>query len=179
MFAPNSSASPHTAESICCRQCGGTLQEVSGREYLQCEYCLSLHFPFDDPLKVDQLVVSGEPVTSECPICSESLTGGNLDDVRVLHCKVCYGILLRNTDFGKVVSNRRSDRGAGVGEIPLPLDPRQYQRQLNCPSCHGPMEAHPYYGPGNSVIDSCCRCQLVWLDHGELRRIVRAAGGQQ
>ncbi len=33
------------------------------------------------------------------------------------------------------------------------------------------MDAHPYYGGGNVVIDTCATCQLVWLDFGELRKI--------
>ena len=38
------------------------------------------------------------------------------------------------------------------------------------------MITHPYYGPGNVVIDSCEPCELVWLDFGELRQIVDAPG---
>jgi len=38
------------------------------------------------------------------------------------------------------------------------------------------MEAHPYYGPGNVIMDSCGHCDLVWLDFGELRQIVDAPG---
>ena len=40
------------------------------------------------------------------------------------------------------------------------------------------METHPYYGPGNVVIDSCCGCGCgyVWLDHGELATLARAGG---
>jgi Zn-finger nucleic acid-binding protein len=36
------------------------------------------------------------------------------------------------------------------------------------------MDVHPYYGPGNAVIDTCGRCALIWLDHGELKVIVTA-----
>jgi hypothetical protein len=38
------------------------------------------------------------------------------------------------------------------------------------------MEVHPYYGPGNVVIDSCSACDLIWLDHGELKQISDAPG---
>ena len=38
------------------------------------------------------------------------------------------------------------------------------------------MTTHPYYGPGNVVIDSCEPCDLVWLDFGELKQIVDAPG---
>jgi Zn-finger nucleic acid-binding protein len=36
------------------------------------------------------------------------------------------------------------------------------------------MLGHIYAGPGNAVIDSCERCQVNWLDPGELRRIAVA-----
>ena len=38
------------------------------------------------------------------------------------------------------------------------------------------MVTHPYFGPGNVVIDSCEACAHVWLDFGELRQIVDAPG---
>ena len=36
------------------------------------------------------------------------------------------------------------------------------------------MLGHIYAGPGNVVLDSCERCQVNWLDAGELRRIAVA-----
>jgi Zn-finger nucleic acid-binding protein len=41
------------------------------------------------------------------------------------------------------------------------------------------MEVHPYYGPGNVVMDSCTTCDLVWLDVGELKQISEAPGGDR
>jgi Zn-finger nucleic acid-binding protein len=35
------------------------------------------------------------------------------------------------------------------------------------------MDAHPYFGGGNAVVDTCERCGLVWLDAGELAIIER------
>jgi hypothetical protein len=35
------------------------------------------------------------------------------------------------------------------------------------------MEAHPYFGGGNAVVDTCDRCNLIWLDAGELAVIER------
>jgi Zn-finger nucleic acid-binding protein len=36
------------------------------------------------------------------------------------------------------------------------------------------METHFYTGGGNVVIDDCERCELNWLDAGELVTIARA-----
>ena len=38
------------------------------------------------------------------------------------------------------------------------------------------MDTHYYGGPGNVIIDACDRCDLNWLDAGELMRIVLAPG---
>lgn len=38
------------------------------------------------------------------------------------------------------------------------------------------MDVHPYYGPGNIVIDTCSRCNVIWLDCGELQQIADAPG---
>jgi Zn-finger nucleic acid-binding protein len=38
------------------------------------------------------------------------------------------------------------------------------------------MTTHPYYGPGNVVIDNCPACAVIWLDHGELTAIRDAPG---
>jgi Zn-finger nucleic acid-binding protein len=38
------------------------------------------------------------------------------------------------------------------------------------------MLTHPYYGPGNVVIDNCAECDAIWLDFGELKQIVSAPG---
>jgi len=36
------------------------------------------------------------------------------------------------------------------------------------------MDTHFYAGPGNIVIDDCARCELNWLDAGELMVVARA-----
>jgi hypothetical protein len=37
------------------------------------------------------------------------------------------------------------------------------------------METHPYYGPGNIVVDTCSECGYLWLDHGEITRVENAS----
>jgi Zn-finger nucleic acid-binding protein len=37
------------------------------------------------------------------------------------------------------------------------------------------METHPYYGPGNIVVDTCSECGYLWLDHGDISRVENAS----
>ena len=60
--------------------------------------------------------------------------------------------------------------------IALPRRQHPTDRSINCPTCGHPMLSHLYGGPGNVVIDICERCQVNWLDPGELRRIAVAPG---
>ena len=53
-------------------------------------------------------------------------------------------------------------------------DWRGLDRSTKCPQCKQQMDTHLYGGPGNVIIDVCEACGLVWLDHGELERIVSA-----
>ena len=66
---------------------------------------------------------------------------------------------------------RAGDPGTMIAATP---DAHDLQRRLNCPHCHHRMDTHFYNGPGNVIIDDCDNCELNWLDHGELMRIVRA-----
>jgi Zn-finger nucleic acid-binding protein len=158
-----------------CPNCGAPLEVVEGRAHFRCPFCATLHFPEPLPLSADRVVPLGRTVGTDCPRCGESLSAGALDDARVRYCATCRGILLWGEDFARLVqSRRRSYRGPDAQ--PRPLSPEDLVKRLDCPECGQAMEVHPYYGPGNQVIDSCPRCRLVWLDTGELAAIERAPG---
>jgi Zn-finger nucleic acid-binding protein len=38
------------------------------------------------------------------------------------------------------------------------------------------MDTHQYGGAGNVVIDNCYACSVIWLDWGELNRIITVPG---
>jgi Zn-finger nucleic acid-binding protein len=41
------------------------------------------------------------------------------------------------------------------------------------------MDTFQYNGPGNIVIDTCHPCDLIWLDYGELHKVVNAPGSDR
>lgn len=166
--------------SIQCSQCGGAASTVAGREYMQCDYCQSLIFTERNPLVVDRIVPMGETLdAASCPSCDCALSTGKIEDRPVLYCGQCFGVLIKNDVFGTVVRERRARRKGCEAEVCRPLDTSAYDRILGCPACERKMEVHPYYGPGNVVIDSCSSCEYVWVDHGELRSVERAEGAPE
>ena len=90
-------------------------------------------------------------------------------------CAKCRGILLPRATFARVVSKRRAWATAPPAE-PVPLERKQLQRRVTCPRCAGNFETYAHSGPGNVVIDNCIKCDMIWLDFGEMRQIVDAPG---
>ncbi|HEX6975282.1 MAG TPA: zf-TFIIB domain-containing protein [Vicinamibacterales bacterium] len=158
-----------------CRNCGAPMEPMAHGRYAFCTHCGTFEFPQAPPVDGVQVIDRPSPSPS-CPACAAPLVNSRLDGtVSVRHCEQCRGLLIACADFADVVARRRA-RASGAPATPVPLDPRELKRQLACPVCHETMDVHPYYGPGNVVIDTCSRCNLVWVDGGELQQITDAPG---
>ena len=145
------------------------------RRYYFCKFCGTFHF-IDTPAEDGIRVLERRDGMPACPLCSSPLAKSLLDDDYVIeHCERCRGVLIGRSSFSDAIGRRRA-RESGPPAPALPLDQRELSRRVSCPSCRELMEVHPYYGPGNVVIDTCSRCDLIWLDHGELKQITDAGG---
>ena len=159
-----------------CRNCGAPMELFERRRYYSCAHCGTFHF-IETPA-VDGVQVL-ERSAMACPVCGEGLARSLLDEAWVVeHCERCRGLLMARATFAEAVGRRRA-RETGPGVPPVPLDRRELKRSMPCPSCGERMDVHPYHGPGNVVIDSCSRCDLIWLDHGELNQITDAPGADR
>ena len=151
------------------------MELFAARGYFFCRYCGSFEFPAstsDDGVRV----LGGDPETRVCPVCAKTLASALLDQSHpVIYCGNCRGILIARSGFATVVQKRRAWATDPPGPA-VPLDRAHLERKMSCPNCRTRMETHPYFGPGNVVIDSCAGCELVWLDFGELKQIVDAPG---
>lgn len=157
-----------------CKNCGAPLKLAQGGRYFYCEYCSTLCFPETDA--PDGVVVVGDLKEDvHCPLCDVDLVEAMVEGVSVLHCPRCRGVLADQDSFLNIVKYRRA-RASGAPDRPRPLDQEDLQRQIYCPTCGQQMDTHPYYGPGNFVIDTCVRCALLWLDCGEIDIMTNAPG---
>lgn len=161
-----------------CRNCGAAMALIESRRYFQCGHCGTFHFP--QTLEEDGIRIVGRPDNAPaCPLCDIPMTHALLDEQHPIDfCATCRGLLLSRTTFAGVTNKRRA-WATGTPSEPVPLDRRELHRELACPRCDGPFDTYPHYGPGNVVIDSCMRCDLVWLDFGEIRQIVDAPGADR
>ncbi len=153
-----------------CPNCGAAMRLRDGDECLRCDYCKSLHFPEKNEEGVGLL---GEISSLACPVCAAPLEHAVIDRHQILYCTRCYGSLISMPIFVSLVDDLRAQQ-SGASEMPHSPDPQQLRRRIKCPQCKQAMDTHYYCGPGNVIIDDCSRCELNWLDKGELMRIARA-----
>lgn len=160
-----------------CRNCGAPMELFERRRYYFCQHCGSFHFLGTESAGADGVqVLERAEAAAPCPVCSAPLAKALLDSAHTIeYCERCRGVLVSRGSFVDVTTARRA-YAAGSPAPPQPIDRRELQRRMKCPKCSGEMEVHPYYGPGNVVIDTCSRCDVIWLDHGELKQIADAPG---
>ncbi len=157
-----------------CANCGAPMKLFREQEYFRCEYCGTYHFPGASKDGVRSLGPAPEGIG--CPICSEKVMLASLDDRhRGYQCPKCQGLLLERAAFAEVMRSRRA-WATQPPDAPRPLDRAHLARRMPCPLCHEMMSTHPYAGPGTIVIDTCDHCKVIWLDYGELARVVNAPG---
>ena len=119
--------------------------------------------------------LSEKPSGVFCPACRNELLIGTLKECQFAGCKHCGGMMFQQDTFASLIAHLRSV-SPSLAKMPAPMDAKQLGVRRQCPTCGDTFETHPYAGPGNSVIDTCFDCRVVWFDHGELDNLVSAPG---
>jgi len=149
-----------------CENCGASLRPDLERGIYACDYCRSEFVP---PPESDGVLVLADTRHS-CPICNHHLFEASLETFPLEYCAHCHGMLVAMDRFIDLVEalRIRGDRFSRHIERRSSVDADRY---LRCPGCGSRMDGHPYGGGGNVNVDSCEKCDVLWLDGGELRRI--------
>jgi Zn-finger nucleic acid-binding protein len=133
-----------------------------------CDYCGSQAAPATD----EEGVVVLDPTSHHCPVGEAVLVNASIESHELLYCTECHGMLFDMEKFLPMLEVLREYRYWSRSS----QAPRVYEdgRVLHCPLCKQDMDRHPYGGGGNVEVDSCEACSVLWLDRGELSRIVAA-----
>lgn len=157
-----------------CPHCGAPMILYRERDYYYCEHCGSYHFPNQDGQGLR--ILGQNPEGIHCPQCQAALNLMTFADFfQGYQCPDCQGLLFNRTIFREAIDFQR----ARVKTPPAPystFNPAELDRTTFCPVCQGKMETFQYNGPGNIIIDTCHACDLIWLDYGELQKVVDAPG---
>jgi Zn-finger nucleic acid-binding protein len=156
-----------------CPACGAPLTPKPDIAGYQCDYCHAVFYPGEED---DGVQVSSEPADPSfdqaCPLCNQTLVHATIAKMPLLYCTECHGLLMRMGTLPDLVDALRATNPTPA--VQTPPDQGDLKRVLQCPQCHCRMDTHFYAGPGNVIVDSCGNCFLIWLDGGELMRIVHA-----
>jgi Zn-finger nucleic acid-binding protein len=150
-----------------CRRCGAPLKVEEGQNFFHCGYCDCFEFPDPD---LDGVALLDEISPYPCPICNKPLVSAIVNEVRIFSCPKCRGNLIDQSKMLPIIRQSKSLDSINEG-LPSPLKRSELTRTASCPACH---KTYPYGGPGNIIIQGCEHCRLIWLDFGELSRIIRS-----
>jgi Zn-finger nucleic acid-binding protein len=105
-----------------------------------------------------------------CPVCDRSIIALELDQVEVDHCVHCGGVWLDAGELELLLdgAENRDRLLASMREAGVVAEPMR-----RCPLCDRKMQKVVMGIDGQVMIDTCARDHGLWLDGGELARIVK------
>lgn len=167
-----------------CITCGAPLPSKSNL----CIYCNRLNET--DLRTLRRTAAEGELSQRPCPRCQEPLRLVRLcietETLELDRCDQCFGIFFDPGELESILEKQtKSLQNVDSQRIQKLLDeetPREDARRIQyvpCPSCTKLMNRKAYGSRSGVIIDSC-RDHGIWLDGGELKRLLQwsHAGGR-
>ncbi len=110
-----------------------------------------------------------------CPACRKEMEFCENGNHEFAGCPKCKGMLFEQPVFAQATQHLRNHVSL-ARLVPAPMDPTQLRVNRLCSTCGGSLETNAFCGAGNAVIDTCIPCGVIFLDAGELTKLVRAPG---
>ena len=115
-----------------------------------------------------------EETPRKCPRCREAMQALRLGTTAAQECAACGGLWLDPESLQQLV-NAREDRGGVVSvlaaRVPTATTPPDVIRYVPCPQCEKLMNRKNFAQSSGVVLD-VCSTHGVWLDRGELERVL-------
>lgn len=185
---------PHAPRHLRCSNCGGNVRaEAQSCEYCQAEITLEekalnsicprcwarmtdrAKFCMECGIGIQPQTLLALEASTGCPRCRGELRRRELVGMQVIECSVCGGMWLSQDHFEDVCESAdRQERAAReLRESPAPNRPDTGRelRYVPCVACKELMNRRNYAAMSGVVID-VCRKHGIWLDHGELEKIL-------
>lgn len=106
----------------------------------------------------------------KCPVCKVKLTRKKYEDVAIHQCESCHGNLLKFNRLKQIETRRDKNEQELMDELVNAAEDNS--QKIRCSNCMSNMEKRrKQIGPWDFTIDRCNKCQLIWLDAGELAKM--------
>lgn len=119
----------------------------------------------------------------KCLKCKEELILVNTDRVRYRECPGCFGRLVDDLALKKLVraalTGKQVDGEAlaiqddDIVELAALVTESDSRGEVRCPRCMAPMSKERVHQLVPVNVDRCAKCQMTWLDAGELKMLQR------
>ena len=109
----------------------------------------------------------------KCPNCRIDLVSQDLKGIVLDHCEKCDGLWFDKGELDR--AKNEADENLEGFDYPLWIETDKMSAAKGnrlCPKCHENMAVVNYAGYEDVPVDLCHTCHGVWLDKGELERIV-------
>lgn len=185
---------PHSPRSLRCSSCGGDLAlEASSCAYCGaavtleerrlssiCPACYArvldrARFCMECGIAIQPQALYALPDSAACPRCKGALRGRELSDAQVVECCACGGLWLTQDHFEELCDSedareRTAHELHARAAAPQVMEPGA-TRYLPCVACRELMNRRNYASISGVVLD-VCRKHGVWLDSGELEKVL-------
>ncbi len=110
-------------------------------------------------------------MSNKCPRCPGELEIIDIDGIKIDVCGSCRGIFLDRYELNrlKALDNGNEKLKAAGGGAEIKPDTGH---KINCIRCQSPMQTINFSYSSGIFIDHCPACDSVWLDNGELEKIL-------
>lgn len=110
----------------------------------------------------------------KCPRCREDMQALRLGSVTARECAQCGGLWLDPESLQALANAREESAGvvsALAARVPLDTTPPDVVRYVPCPRCDKLMNRSNFARSSGVILD-VCKAHGVWLDRGELQRVI-------
>lgn len=163
---------PATADAACCEYCGSALATVTCPSCFAAMFAGSRFCAHCGAEARRELIEEETPL--ECPRCREAIQALKLGTTTARECAACGGLWLDPASLQRL-SDRSEERATIVSvlaaRVPLLSIPADVVRYIPCPRCDKLMNRVNFAHSSGVVLDAC-RTHGVWLDRGELQRVL-------
>lgn len=90
-------------------------------------------------------------------------------DIVVDQCSTCQGLWLDASELATLVGSWQ--------DLPRGVSAQVCRDELRCPRCRSSLARRGYSELKRTIIDHCPNCFGIWLDRGELERILQEVYG--
>ena len=163
---------PADSDDARCDYCGSALATVT------CASCFAPMFAGSRFCAHCGAEATREHVDEEkplkCPRCREDMQALRLGSVTARECAQCGGLWLDPASLQALATAR--EEGAGVvsalaARVPQNTTPPDVVRYVPCPRCDKLMNRSNFARSSGVILD-VCKAHGVWLDRGELQRVI-------